>query len=205
MREAKFDVNDEILRPYFPLPQVMEGMFELVNKLFGIKVEAADGLAPIWNKDVRFFKISKDGKTQVCWWSTRSRQGERAVALRSMWSMIKRHFYCVIFLIQILKNNSLHETRPASSPFDFFFCIGKTARNAATDTGLFSLVFFPFLSSLTFTTTHTPGPRKSVEEHGWMKWLEEAKCLQLQERMSVFLWHTWFATSLHQLEMPHPS
>ena len=99
MREAKFDVNDEILRPYFPLPQVMEGMFELVNKLFGIKVEAADGLAPIWNKDVRFFKISKDGKTQVCWWSTRSRQGERAVALRSMWSMIKRHFYCVIFLI----------------------------------------------------------------------------------------------------------
>merc|ERR1711977_47685 len=64
MREAKFDVNDEILRPYFPLPQVMEGMFELVNKLFGIKVEAADGLAPIWNKDVRFFKISKDGKTQ---------------------------------------------------------------------------------------------------------------------------------------------
>ena len=65
MREAKFDVNDEILRPYFPLPQVMEGLFELVNKLFGIQVEAADGLTPVWNKDVRFFKISKNGKPQV--------------------------------------------------------------------------------------------------------------------------------------------
>jgi len=64
MREAKFDVNDEILRPYFPLPQVMEGLFELVNKLFGIQVEAADGLTPVWNKDVRFFKISKNGKPQ---------------------------------------------------------------------------------------------------------------------------------------------
>jgi len=65
MREAKFDVNDEILRPYFPLPQVMQGLFDLVNKLFGIEVEAADGMTPIWNKDVRFFKISKDGKPQV--------------------------------------------------------------------------------------------------------------------------------------------
>ena len=65
MREAKFDVNDEILRPYFPLPQVMQGLFDLVHKLFGIEVEAADGMTPIWNKDVRFFKISKDGKPQV--------------------------------------------------------------------------------------------------------------------------------------------
>ena len=65
MREAKFDVNDEILRPYFPLPQVMQGLFDLVNKLFGIEVEAADGMTPIWNKDVRFFKISKNGVPQV--------------------------------------------------------------------------------------------------------------------------------------------
>lgn len=65
MREAKFDVNDEVLRPYFPLPQVLEGLFQLANKLFGIKVEAADGLTPVWHKDVRFFKISKEGDPQV--------------------------------------------------------------------------------------------------------------------------------------------
>ena len=65
MREAKFSVNDEILRPYFPMPQVLEGLFQLANKLFGINVEAADGLTPVWNKDVRFFKISKEGSPQV--------------------------------------------------------------------------------------------------------------------------------------------
>merc|ERR1712176_50581 len=57
MREAKFDVNDEVLRPYFPLPQVLEGLFQLANKLFGIKVEAADGLTPVWHKDVRRSKV----------------------------------------------------------------------------------------------------------------------------------------------------
>ena len=66
MREAKFDVNDEILRPYFPLPQVMQGLFDLVNKLFGIEVEAADGMTPIWNKDVRFFKISSNARSRDC-------------------------------------------------------------------------------------------------------------------------------------------
>jgi len=65
MREAKFSVNDEILRPYFPMPQVLEGLFQLANKLFGINVEAADGLTPVWNKDVRFFKISKEGSPQA--------------------------------------------------------------------------------------------------------------------------------------------
>ena len=73
MREAKFDVNDEILRPYFPLPQVMKGLFELVNKLFGIEVEAADGMTPVWNKDVRFFKISKNGVPQVSFFWSRNR------------------------------------------------------------------------------------------------------------------------------------
>ena len=79
MREAKFDVNDEILRPYFPLPQVMEGLFELVNKLFGIQVEAADGLTPVWNKDVRFFKISKNGKPQVSQVPVLSTQSDFAI------------------------------------------------------------------------------------------------------------------------------
>lgn len=38
MREEKFDINDEVLRPYFPLPQVLDGLFGLATKLFGVKV-----------------------------------------------------------------------------------------------------------------------------------------------------------------------
>ena len=92
MREAKFDVNDEILRPYFPLPQVMEGLFELVNKLFGIQVEAADGLTPVWNKDVRFFKISKNGKPQV---SQESQCCLHRVTLRLSLRVLSSLFVCV--------------------------------------------------------------------------------------------------------------
>jgi len=57
LRQKKYDFSQEALRPYFPLPRVMEGMFRIVNHLFGIRVETA-GAAQIWHKDVMFFKIS---------------------------------------------------------------------------------------------------------------------------------------------------
>jgi len=37
----------EELRPYFALPKVMDGLFTLAHKLFGVTVEPADGLAPV--------------------------------------------------------------------------------------------------------------------------------------------------------------
>lgn len=57
LKESKFDMTEEELRPYFALPAVLDGMFGLLNRLFDIQVKAADGEAEIWNDDVRFFKI----------------------------------------------------------------------------------------------------------------------------------------------------
>ncbi|XP_026380510.1 probable cytosolic oligopeptidase A [Papaver somniferum] len=57
LRESKYDINEEELRPYFSLPKVMDGLFSLAKTLFDIDVEAADGLAPVWNNDVRFYRI----------------------------------------------------------------------------------------------------------------------------------------------------
>ncbi len=59
-REAKFDFNSEQLRPYFPLPQVLEGLFALAKRIFGVTIEAADGQAPIWHPDVRYFQVKDD-------------------------------------------------------------------------------------------------------------------------------------------------
>lgn len=59
-REAKFDITDEQLRPYFPLPQVLDGLFNLVNRLFGVTVTAADGQAPVWQEDVRYFQVANE-------------------------------------------------------------------------------------------------------------------------------------------------
>ncbi|KAL5556685.1 hypothetical protein UlMin_038921 [Ulmus minor] len=57
LRESKYDINEEELRPYFSLPKVMDGLFNLAKTLFGIEVELADGLAPVWNNDVKFYCI----------------------------------------------------------------------------------------------------------------------------------------------------
>jgi len=59
-REEKFAFSAEELRPYFPLPQVLDGLFALVNKLFGVTVTAADGQAPVWHEDVRYFQIADE-------------------------------------------------------------------------------------------------------------------------------------------------
>ena len=57
LRQEKYDLNQEALRPWFPLPQVLNGLFTLCNRLFEISIIPADGQAPIWHDDVRFFKV----------------------------------------------------------------------------------------------------------------------------------------------------
>ncbi|CAH9066807.1 unnamed protein product, partial [Cuscuta europaea] len=59
LRESKYEIYEDNLRAYFPLPRVLDGLFELVNKLFGIHVEAADGSMPVWHKDVRVFSVKE--------------------------------------------------------------------------------------------------------------------------------------------------
>ena len=57
LREQRYSFTDEELRPYFSLERVMDGLFSLCDRLFGIKVKPADGKAPIWHKDVRYFEV----------------------------------------------------------------------------------------------------------------------------------------------------
>ena len=57
LRQDRFDLNQEGLRPWFPLPRVLDGLFNLCARLFNIRIEAADGEAPIWHEDVRYFRV----------------------------------------------------------------------------------------------------------------------------------------------------
>ncbi|NJM73145.1 MAG: M3 family metallopeptidase [Scytonema sp. RU_4_4] len=59
-REEKFAFTAEELRPYFPLPQVLDGLFRLVQRLFGVTITPADGQAPVWHEDVRYFQIADE-------------------------------------------------------------------------------------------------------------------------------------------------
>jgi oligopeptidase A len=55
-RVALYDFDEEALRPYFALDNVLTGLFELVNRLYGISVETADGL-PVWHEAVRPYRV----------------------------------------------------------------------------------------------------------------------------------------------------
>ena len=63
LREERYAFTDEELRPYFPLPAVLEGLFSLARKLFGVVVEAADGTTSVWQEDVRFFRVRDEDGT----------------------------------------------------------------------------------------------------------------------------------------------
>ncbi|KAL0460594.1 UNVERIFIED_CONTAM: Organellar oligopeptidase A, chloroplastic/mitochondrial [Sesamum latifolium] len=67
LRESKYDLNEEELRPYFSLPKVMDGLFNLTKKLFGIDIEPAVGAAPVWNTDVSFYKVKDSSSTPLAY------------------------------------------------------------------------------------------------------------------------------------------
>ncbi|MBM5817861.1 MAG: M3 family metallopeptidase, partial [Cyanobacteria bacterium K_Offshore_surface_m2_239] len=60
-RQEAFDLDSEALRPWFPLPRVLDGLFGLCDRLFGLRIRPADGEAPVWHPDVRFFRVDDAG------------------------------------------------------------------------------------------------------------------------------------------------
>lgn len=61
LREARHAISQEQLRPYFSAPRVVDGLFQVVERLFGVQVKE-DSTAPSYHRDVRFFRITEQGK-----------------------------------------------------------------------------------------------------------------------------------------------
>tara|TARA_R110000868_G_scaffold158036_4_gene385849 strand:- start:9069 stop:11060 length:1992 start_codon:yes stop_codon:yes gene_type:complete len=56
LKQDKFQINDEELRPYFPLTKVLSGMFEIIHRLYGITLKPAKDV-DTWHADVQFFEL----------------------------------------------------------------------------------------------------------------------------------------------------
>ena len=56
LRQKKFDISQEVLRPYFPVHQVLEGLFAITAKLYDVTIKQREGVQ-VWHKDVMFFDI----------------------------------------------------------------------------------------------------------------------------------------------------
>jgi oligopeptidase A len=61
IKREQLDVSEEALRPYFPLPRVLAGLFTVAMRLYGVRVVARPGVE-VYHPDVRYFDIlERDG------------------------------------------------------------------------------------------------------------------------------------------------
>jgi oligopeptidase A len=56
LKESRFKVSQEALRPYFPLPKVLSGLFALIRRLYGINVRERPGVG-VWHHSVRYYDL----------------------------------------------------------------------------------------------------------------------------------------------------
>ena len=81
LKNKKFNINEEMLRPYFELEQVKKGVFGLAEKLYGITFRRNTEI-PVYHKDVEAYEVfDKDGKfLSVLYTDFHPRPGKRAGA-----------------------------------------------------------------------------------------------------------------------------
>ncbi|UTW03357.1 oligopeptidase A [Amphritea atlantica] len=61
LKQARYAISQEELRPYFPMAKVLDGLFNITGKLFDIEIEEVTEFDR-WHKDARLFNISREGE-----------------------------------------------------------------------------------------------------------------------------------------------
>ncbi len=81
LREERYSISEEELRPWFPADTVINGMFGIVGKLFGIKFEQREDV-DTWHDDVRFYElVDDDGSVRAAFYlDMYARTGKRGGA-----------------------------------------------------------------------------------------------------------------------------
>jgi len=60
LKLQQFNLSQESLKPYFPAPKILQGLFSIVNRLYGINIVERE--APVWHPDARYFELEDQGK-----------------------------------------------------------------------------------------------------------------------------------------------
>jgi oligopeptidase A len=60
LKQARYAFSDEEVKQYFPEPRVMDGLFKLIESLFGVAIEPDQ--AAVWDASVRFYRIVRGGE-----------------------------------------------------------------------------------------------------------------------------------------------
>ncbi|MEK5777866.1 M3 family metallopeptidase, partial [Acinetobacter nosocomialis] len=56
----QFNLSQKTLKPYFPAPKIIQGLFQIVNRLHGVQI--VERQAPVWHPDVHYYELEDQGK-----------------------------------------------------------------------------------------------------------------------------------------------
>lgn len=93
VKQSKFSLSQEEIRPYFPLPKVISGLFAIVERLYGIKVQEHSESVSRWHNDVRFYQLFDADDTLLggFYFDLFARSGKRGGAWMSGFQSRYRH------------------------------------------------------------------------------------------------------------------
>jgi oligopeptidase A len=79
LKEARYAFSEQEVKPYFPAPKVMAGLFKIVETLFEVSIRRDS--APVWHPTVEFYRIEREGELVGQFYLDPSaRQGKRGGA-----------------------------------------------------------------------------------------------------------------------------
>ena len=81
LRQERYDFDDEVLRPYLPMDRVISGLFQLAERIFGLRItEAPAGKVEVWHPEVKFYDLHDAsgrhlGSFYADWYPRESKRG----------------------------------------------------------------------------------------------------------------------------------
>ena len=65
LRQHRYSISQEELKPWFPETRVIPGMFEVIGRLFGVTIRQSDEQVDVWHPDVRFYEVRDTGSGEL--------------------------------------------------------------------------------------------------------------------------------------------
>lgn len=82
LKQQQFNLSQEVLKPYFPAPKIIQGLFQIVQRLYGIDIVERE--APVWHPDVRYYELEDQGQVLAgFYFDLYARSGKRGGAWMS--------------------------------------------------------------------------------------------------------------------------
>jgi peptidyl-dipeptidase Dcp len=173
VRKAKYDLDENEVKPYLQLEKLREGMFYVAGRLFGLRFEPVQGV-PVYHPDVRVYEVKDAAGKHVGLWyfDAWARPGKRSGAWMNAYRDQERFAGEVP---TIVSNNANFVKGPAGAPVLISWTDAETMFHEFGHAlhGLNSSVNYPSLSGTSVPRDYVEFPSQILE-----RWLATPEVLE---------------------------